>query len=207
MRFADDFLAHVKNTGAPLDFFSWHSYASVGDTEIMADYVERLLDKYDLAGIETQLNEWNNAPSVALRGSSHASAYAAAMMIALQYKKTDILCYYDARIGQSVYGGLFDPPDLQAALYILFAQGVRRAVFARSAVAVDCPKRDGIYALGATDGTRRAAMIVNTGKETRLNTNLTGRVYLVDRDHMLEETDLDPADFVSARIRVALVIG
>ena len=50
-------------------------------------------------------------------------------------------------------------------------------------------------------------MIANTGKETRLNTNLTGRVYLVDHDHMLEETDLDPADFTLGENQVALVIG
>lgn len=212
MRFADDFLAHVKNTGAPLDFFSWHSYASVSDTEIMADYVERLLDKYDLAGVETQLNEWNNAPSVALRGSSHASAQAAAMMIAMQYKKTDILCYYDARIGQSVYGGLFDPLSYKplCTYYSLKAFGELYSL--GNSVAVNCPKRDGIYALGATDGSSRAAMIVNTGSanngsETRLNTNLTGRVYLVDHDHMLDETDLDPADFTLGENQVALVIG
>ena len=129
------------------------------------------------------------------------------MMIAMQYKKTDILCYYDARIGQSVYGGLFDPLSYKplCTYYSLKAFGELYSL--GNSVAVNCPKRDGIYALGATDGSSRAALIVNTCKETRLYTNLTGRVYLVDHDHMLEATDLNPADFVLGENQVALVIG
>ena len=103
------FFDYMKQHGSPIDFFSWHSYDSVAEVEQIADFVDRCLCDFGFGHVETQLNEWNNAPKKELRGTSFASANAAAMMCAMQNKKTDILCYYDARIGQSVYGGLFNP--------------------------------------------------------------------------------------------------
>ena len=109
LSFFDAFLKHIKESGAPLDFFSWHSYTSPLYTSHMADYLDRKLTEYGFGDVETQLNEWNNPNSNELRGTSEASATAAAMMITMQHKKTDILCYYDARIGPSQFGGMFNP--------------------------------------------------------------------------------------------------
>lgn len=73
-------------------------------------YCEKILDEYGFGNAEIHLNEWNNAPSLEHRGTSFASAQAVAMMIAMHKEtKNDILCYYDARIGPSLYGGMFNP--------------------------------------------------------------------------------------------------
>lgn len=205
MTFALDFLDYVKATGSPLDFFSWHSYASTEDTEEMADFVDRELSKRGFEGVETQLNEWNNAPSVELRGSSVASARAAATMIAMQNKKTDILCYYDARIGQSVYGGLFNPMTYQplCTYYSFKAFGELYALGTQTAVEYDA---GAIRALAASDGERRAALIVNTGGAERLETNLDGmKVRLIDAGHFLTEAELDPTGFTLGENQVALI--
>lgn len=196
MDFADGFFEHIKNTGSPIDFFSWHSYATVTQTEYMADYVEQLLEKWGYGGLETHLNEWNNASKVQLRGSSFAAANAAAMMIAMQHKKTHLLCYYDARIGQSVYGGLFNPLTYEplCTYYSFKAFGELYAL--GNEVEADYKKGEGIYAVGATDGKTSAVLIANTGKSERLETNLSGmKVYLIDSEHAMTETDYDSADF------------
>ena len=121
----DGFFAHIKKTNAPIDFFSWHSYLGTEDTVAAAEYCERVLEKHGYGHLETQMNEWNNcvidrdpysdavAEGRRLFGTPEAAARAAAMMCAMQcYAKTDILCYYDARVGASVYGGMFHPITL-----------------------------------------------------------------------------------------------
>ena len=141
--------------------------------------------------------EWNNASKVQLRGSSFAAANAAAMMIAMQHKKTHLLCYYDARIGQSVYGGLFNPLTYEplCTYYSFKAFGELYAL--GNEVEADYTKGEGIYAAGATDGKTSAVLIANTGKSERLETNLSGmKVYLIDSEHAMTETDYDSADFV-----------
>jgi xylan 1,4-beta-xylosidase len=204
--FALDFLDYVKETSSPLDFFSWHSYASVSDTEEMADFVDRELTKRGMGHIETQLNEWNNAAKVELRGTSCASARAAAMMIAMQYKKTDILCYYDARIGQSVYGGLFNPMTYQplCTYYSFKAFGELYMLGTQAEVAYD--KGTGLYALAATNGSGKAALIANVGDEIEISTNLSGmKVKIIDSDHFLTDTYLDCGKFVLGKNQVALI--
>ncbi len=195
--FTDEFLAHLKAKGAPLDFFSWHSYGSVENTVQMADYVEETLKKFGFEHTETQLNEWNNAANSKERGTSAACAKHAAMLLAMQYKKTDILCYYDARIGASVYGGLFNPITFEpfCAYYAFKAFGELYAMGTQT----ECVwEGSGIYAAAArgADG-KRALMIANTGEDTVLTTNLDAdmRARIIDEAHSLAQADLDPKSF------------
>ena len=92
---------------APLDFFSWHSYADIETTMIHADYCRRTLDRYGFADVETQLNEWNPSPRVF--GLMQHAAYVGGMLCAFQNAPVDTACFYDARIGTSEYGSLFNP--------------------------------------------------------------------------------------------------
>ena len=199
------FLDFIDKTKSPLDFFSWHSYASVENTMMMADFVDTELTKHRLGDIETQCNEWNNAAPNQYRGTSYASASAADMMLAMHDKKTTIMCYYDARIGQSMYGGLFNPMTWKplctyysfAAFGELYTLGKRVEVTGASGK---------IRAIAAHDGEKTALMIVNTGDEERIETNLSGmKVYLIDSEHFLTEEALDPTDFTLGKNQVALI--
>lgn len=204
MTFALEFLDYVQKTGAPLDFFSWHSYASVEDTVKMARFVEKELASRGLSGIETQLNEWNNAPSPQLRGSSEACAKACAMLIAMQNETTDILCYYDARIGQSIYGGLFNPITYQpfCTYHAFRAFG---ELYCLGTQVTGGTAGDGVYAMAASDGTHRGILIANIGETQDITTDLVPvglHAYLLDENHFLTEASLDPSRFSIGKYQV-----
>lgn len=55
-----DFLQMVRDTGAPLDFFSWHIYSgSLEDLLAHAKFCRDKLDAFGFAETEAHLNEWN----------------------------------------------------------------------------------------------------------------------------------------------------
>ena len=93
--FFDGFLKSVKENGSPLDYFSWHSYASIPATMKFADYAREQLDKYGFTDAETTCNEWN--PEVNLRGTGRHAALTTGMMLAMQNSPLDSAMFYDAR--------------------------------------------------------------------------------------------------------------
>ena len=206
LTFFHGFLDHVRQTGAPLDFFSWHSYDSVENTLKMASYVEQQLALYGFDGVETQCNEWNNASAKEHRGTSYAAAQAAAMMIAMHDTKTDIMCYYDARIGTSCYGGLFHPMTYEP-LCTYYAFKAYGELYALGRCAEVRGGSDELRALAASDGNgSKAVLIANTGSPETVETNLPGmKVYLLDQDRFLTETDLDSRSFRLEENQVALL--
>ena len=128
------------------------------------------------------------------------------MMIAMHDKKTDIMCYYDARLGQSQYGGLFNPLNHTplCTYYSFKAFGELYALGTR----VEATGGDNVYILAATDGSRRAALISNTGKEEEIETGLQGmKVILIDKEHHFTETGLDSAKFSLGENQVALLLN
>ncbi len=188
-----DFLKYIRRENAPMDFFSWHSYADVERTKVMARYVDQTLTEYGYGDVETQLNEWNNAaPKRELLGTSRAAALAAAMMLAQQREKTSLLCYYDARIGASVYGGLFNPITLKpfCAYYAFAAFGELYDLGAETECACDAP---GVYAIAATGRGKRAVMIANTNESNViLKTNLPQdmAVFCIDQEHLMVAVEM-----------------
>lgn len=203
--FNEGFLDHVRRTAAPLDFYSWHSYASVEETTQMADYIDGVLTRYGLADVETQLNEWNNAHRREVWGTAYASAQVAAMMLAFQRKKTDMLCFYDARIGWSEYGGLFNPMTLEpvCTYYSLKAFG---ELFALGTEVACDGFGGGVYAIAAKGEAGEAVMIANIGEDTAVTTDLAGmKAYQIDAEHFLTEVDLNPTAFTLPKNTVLLL--
>ena len=196
IEFFRNFLQHIKKTGAPMDFFSWHSYNDVETTKIQADFCAKVLEEYGYTDCEVHCNEWNNARLPWLRGTSYACAAAAAMMLVMQNTRTDIMCYYDARIGQSVYGGLFNPITHKpfCTYYAFKAFGEMYRLGTQASAEIDGKS---LYSAAAMDGENKAVMIANVGKLREITTNLPAdmKAYLIDETHMLEETPLDPAKF------------
>ncbi|MBQ7821401.1 MAG: hypothetical protein IJ391_03870, partial [Clostridia bacterium] len=192
--FFEKFFAYVKENNCPIDFFSWHSYASTAETEIMADFIDEKLYEYGYAGLETHLNEWNNAHSRKYHGSVTSAARYAAMMCAQQNKKTYMLNFYDARIGIGDYAGMFSPLTYEPYVCYQSFKAFNELYKLGDQVKLT-HDADGLYAIAASNGSDRAVLIAN---ETENSCELTlpackgMSVYTIDEDHSLEKSDADP---------------
>jgi hypothetical protein len=192
------FLERVKRDNLPLDFFSHHSYMDVARTTNIQNYTEKLLAEAGLHDIEIHLNEWNTDRTRETRGTTKASADVAAMMMAMHATKMSMMCYYDARIDISVYGGLFNPMTYEpyCTYYSLKAFGKLYAM--ENQVEVSGDIGDGLYAMAATNGKERGILITNIGAEKEIETNL-GRgyiVYQIDEKHFMTKKRVSVKKFV-----------
>ena len=176
-----------------IDFFSWHSYAKVEKTLVIDRFIHQRLTEYGYGSFERHLNEWNNAHSMVWYGKSYASAANAAMMCAMQNSRTDMLCYYDAKLAAGNYSGFFAPftRELTCTYYVFAAFG-ELYTLKNQVLCEMSEEQEGFYALAATDGDRSALMIVNHSEESRqlsLDLDESFSVYLLDQDHYLTRTD------------------
>ena len=162
MQFFYDFFDYIKKHDAPIDFFSWHSYADVSRVAVMDEWLHNELEKLGYGGLETHLNEWN--PCAFEYGTAHHSAEVAAMMVALQHGHTDICCIYDMRTDAAPYCPLFDIKTHKpihayyslAAFNLLYRLG--------NQVETTCDEKR-LYVVAASNGRRHAALLVNlTGR-------------------------------------------
>ena len=206
--FFKDFIKMVKEENLPFDFFTHHSYAGVEDSIKMERLAEEELSKAGLDNVEIHLNEWNTHNERAHRGSSVAAANTAAMMCAMHDTKVNIMCYYDARIGVSVFGGLFNPDTALpvSTYYSIYAYGKLRALGSRVEVTQSGEK---VYCLAATDkkGEKKAIMIANIGEETLVKTDIKSdaTVRLIDREHLFTEEAIKADEFVLGENQVAFI--
>ena len=109
MKCIDAFFEAMKRENAPLDFFSYHSYAGIADTMKHARCAREYADKYGFPGIELSLNEWLPLPDHDKLGTAQQAAEIAAEMIGFQNGPVDTACLYDARCGLGNYSPLFNP--------------------------------------------------------------------------------------------------
>ena len=207
IEFFQNFLAYIKEHNSPIDFFSWHSYSDVEKTLVMEQYVHRTLKEYGYAGLETHLNEWNNAHGNHNFGTSYASASVAAMMCAMQNTHVDMLCYYDSRLQASAYGGLFAPLTYEpvCTYYSFYAFG---ELYALGTQVAACSDDSAVYTLAATDGEKKAVMVVNTADEDHeivIDAADGMTVSIIDREHLLTPTDLCASKFVLKANQVAFL--
>lgn len=208
IRFFYDFLAYLRAHHSPIDYFSWHTYGGVDVVTVEADFVDKVLNAYGYGHIETHLNEWNLSHDKKLnKGTSYASANVAAMMLAMQHKKTDMLMYYDARYAAiSAYAGFYDvaTEELSCVYYAFKAFGELYAL--GNEVACNCDA-ESVYALAATDGNKKAIMLSNIGEACEIELELDDgfAVYLLDEKMYLEKVDLDPGSFTLPENTVALI--
>ena len=190
------FLAFIKEKGAPIDFFSWHSYDPVGNTLLHEAYVEKTLAEMGYGDIEIHLNEWNTHHDVESMGTAGAAASSAAMMCAMQDTKMTMMNFYDARITTSDYCGLFDSRfrcpmatyDAFLTFGELYALGTQ--------VEVD-GLADGLYATAATDGKDNAILLANIGEAKEISLNLSCKyfAYSITDDTRMKPVEIDPAAF------------
>ena len=215
--FFEGFFAYIKKYDAPIDFFSWHSYLTTERTVVCAQYLDRRLKELGYGNLETQLNEWNNAcedrgdPLLASKlateewGTGMAAAKAAAMMCAMQHTNTKILCYYDAQVGTSYYGGMFNPltkepfPAYYAfkafnELYQLENQVECTWIGKQGSVGGESSNGKGVYVLAAERDGRKCVLIANSSPESaEISGDFTEdmNAYIVDDVQTLTEVPVD----------------
>ena len=117
MDWARVFLGEMKKREVPIDFFSWHIYASTIPPVIeRIEIARQILDEYGYGNAESILNEWNYVYGwdavkypysikqiIGLKGSAFSMAV---MAVSQKSDKLDMLMYYDAR--PTTFNGLFD---------------------------------------------------------------------------------------------------
>lgn len=174
--FFDGFLDYIKTHDCPLDFFSWHSYSSIEDNLIWAEYARRRLDESGYAHTEHTLNEWNCKPN--LKGTARHAALTAGMMLALQNSSLDSAMFYDARCGMGIYSGLFDCMTYQplpsyyamAAFGELYVRGTQTVVDGLPEGVYGCAARadDAVLVLANTNEEQVTVSLQTTGADTIL---------------------------------------
>ena len=208
-KFFERFIRFVREEQLPFDFFTYHSYAIAPDTMKMQLFVEQKLHEEGLDHVEIHLNEWNPAPSPQTRGKSVAAANAAAMLCAMQNTRMDMMCYYDARIDRSVYGGLFNPITYTpfCAYYVFKAFGVLYGLGTQ----VSCHwEQEGVYAVAAAGEAGKAILLTNTTPDavTVECPQANGmQVLLIDEAHSMEEVNWEPAAFTLGAYQTVLLQG
>ena len=175
IEFFEKFLAHVSSEGhkAPLDFFSWHTYAGIEENIRFAAYAREMLDKFGFTDTESILNEWN--PGIHRRGMLSDAAHIGSVMVAMQNASVDLLMYYDGSL-ESSYGGLFNPLTRTPfkAYYAFHGFGQLYGLGCQYPIEDADPYgrlTDTVYALAAgnADATERAVLLFNLGGETAVN--------------------------------------
>lgn len=112
--FREEFLDYVVAGKLPLDFYSWHWYASYSadpwDVMTQGKEIRGILDARGLNKTESHLAEWNISPdtgpkTVAIHRSMTNAAFTASTLVYLQDAPIDRAILYR---GDAVLSGLFD---------------------------------------------------------------------------------------------------
>ncbi len=190
VEFFQSFLKYVSEEQLPLDFFSWHSYADVGENVTYAAYARRELNRYGLFGCEIYLDEWN--PGIKNRGTQRDAAEILAMMCAMQNTPTDLCMYYDMRLS-SDYCGVFNPVnhDVFQAYYAFYIFGRLYALQKQVTCRVE---GEALYALAAVGQDEKGVAVVNhQPRAIMVQLKMSGesaaayRLYRVDETHRFEQ--------------------
>jgi len=163
LTYFDRFLDYARAHNAPLDFFSWHTYdTDIENNRIFTRHARERLDAYGFKETETTCNEWNCGHNE--RGTLHHAAFCAGMFVMFQEEPIESAMFYDARLGPSIYGGLFNPLTHKPlpAYYSFLAWGELYGRKNQVRLENTDPR---LYAAAAADDETVAAVFANPGSE------------------------------------------
>ena len=208
LNFFFGFLDYIRAHNTPIDFFSWHTYGFADVITVESEFVHKVLNDYGYGQIETHLNEWNLSHDRKINNAnSHASASVAVTMIEMQHKPTDMLMYYDAKyVSVSTYGGFYDVNTFEPSCVYHSFRAFGELYALGDEVECVCD-REGIYAIAATDGEKKAILIVNANADAEeLSLPISGewQATLIDHEHLGTSVELNPAAFRLAGNQVVL---
>jgi hypothetical protein len=140
---------------------------------VYARYARKRLDDDGYTETETSLNEWNPRPE--LRGTAEHAAIIAACLSIMQEEPIDTGMFYDARMGVSLYGGMFNPMSQTPfpSYYSFMAFNSLYKLKNQCCAVYDSP----LYVTSATDGKYGAVMISNpTDEDVSIDADIPGRI-------------------------------
>lgn len=158
--FFDAFFTHMKETNAPLDFYTWHRYTdNLEDLEKHIRGAREMADRYGYTNAESILDEFNyNAgvmygetfqKTIKAINSIKGASYTSAAMSVGQYAPLDMLMYYGVD-PTSLFNGIFKyvnhEPNKTYYIYEMFRDMKELGTY------VEVPySQENIYSCGATD--------------------------------------------------------
>jgi len=168
IQYMHDFFKYISSEEhkSPLDFFSWHTYSWIKRSLDAADYVRDVMNKYGFEDVEDYLTEWNSDFYVNdEKYNPRAASRALSMMLGMQKTTLSLMCYYDARIGSSQYGGLFDgayrKPTRVYFAFMMFNQAYKLENEVETS-----SDNENVFVCGATKNDKSVLLISNMGEET-----------------------------------------
>ena len=200
IEFFHDFMKYISNPAhtAPLDFFSWHEYASNPDKLVKhAVYVREQLDIYGFGKTESILNEWNYSGEnqfVEMKNIPGAS-FAAAAFCGLQNAPLDYAMYYTGET-HFHYGGLYENSlGKETKTYLSFEYFGKMYRMGTQFLSESDTKEIYSCAAGGIDG-EIAVMVVNYNQpDTEIELKLIGgsnknlKLLLLDAARDMEKID------------------
>jgi len=190
IEFFDGFLRYIKANDCPLDFFSWHSYDFIPNNIKYALYARKRLDEEGYTSTETTCNEWNS--EVGARGTAHHAAVTCGMMIAFQNTPLDSAMFYDAQLGVTLYGSLFDPFS-RAPFPTYYAFKRFNDLYTLGNMIEVTSSDESVYVLGARNDITSTILIANpSDRSLPISLNAKGRVQkcILTSDEMTD-TEID----------------
>lgn len=168
-RWIDGFLKAVKKEKAPLDFFSYHKYATHPETLVtLTREIRAKLDEHGFRQVPMHLGEWNYVSdwgadgkeySLGVRRSIKGAAFVAAVMSTLQKEPVEMLHYYDL-FGTSSYNGVYDRStgNPLPAYYVFLAWAKLRRL--GTALKVDAGELKDIFVTAARSADGKLGILV-----------------------------------------------
>ena len=181
------FMKHVKESGAPLDFFSWHNYVEASYIITCDAWLRGEMDRLGFADVELHLNEWD--PYASELGTAHHAAEIAGVLIGMQRGHEAVCCIYDMRTISAPYCPLFNPIT-HKPIHGYYSMVAFNALY-RLGTEVECACHvKDLHVLAASDGESHALMISNLTGETQTleitGVDLSGaRYHVIDQERLL----------------------
>lgn len=162
LKYFYDFLKYITSEEhkSPLDFFSWHTYADVHDVVKYAEYSHKILCDYGFENIEEIIDEWNPCHDMIKKKTGYAAAQNLAMLLAMQKTSVSMMNFYDARIGYSIFSGMFNP-DTGTPYPTYFAFMSFNRLYRLKNEVKTYSDNDNIFVGAATDGNKKVILLSN----------------------------------------------
>jgi len=193
LAFLDRFLDHVKRSGAPLDFVSWHVYATEPSAVAeRARHVKRLIEKHGFGHLPSVLTEWNywwdREPWDFFR-SQRVAAFQAVTLIELEDAPVDVATLYRGDAWN--WGGIFyrdgapGKPFYAWIAYRRLVEGAKR--LEASVLKLDEGAARGFRVLAGLGGDGVLRLLVANYAEEEVAYEVEAEGYAVQRVFVLDE--------------------